>query len=154
MTTPESSEQHSAQRAVVCDTNVLVSAVLFPQSVPGQAFSHACHTGRLLITPALAAELRTVLMRPKFNRYISSDLRDEFLATYLVEAEFVVVTEHVVVCRDPKDDLVLEAAINGHATYIISGDEDLLVLTPFRDIPILRPAEYLVQLANAPNEQP
>jgi hypothetical protein len=152
VTTPESSEQPSVQRAVVCDTNVLVSAALFPQSVPGQALSYARHVGRLLTTPDLAMELRTVLMRPKFNRYISSDLRDEFLATYLVDAEFIVVTEHVVVCRDPKDDLVLEAAINGHAICIISGDEDLLVLTPFRDIPILRPAEYLAQLGNVPNE--
>jgi putative PIN family toxin of toxin-antitoxin system len=135
----------------VCDTNVIVSAVLFPQSIPGQAFSHARHAGRLLITPELAAELRSVLMRPKFARYVTDEMRDEFLATYLIEAEFVAVTEHVTVCRDPKDDLVLDAAINGHAACVISGDEDLLVLTPFRDIPILRPAEYLDQFGADPS---
>ncbi len=128
---------------VVCDTNVLVSAVLFPQSVPGQALSHARHTGRSLTTPELAAELRAVLVRPKFARYITDELRDEFLATYLTEATFVAVSERVKVCRDPKDNMVLDAAINGSAMCVISGDEDLLVLSPFREIPIWRPAEYL-----------
>lgn len=141
----ELNESSTQLHAIVCDTNVLVSAVLFPQSVPGQAVSHARHTGRLLTTPELAAELRDVLLRPKFARYISAELRDEFLAAYLTEAAFVVMSEHVTVCRDPKDNMVLDAAINGHATCIISGDEDLLVLSPFRDIPILRPAEYLQQ---------
>lgn len=133
---------------VVCDTNVLVSAVLFPHRIPGQAFSHARHMGRLLTTPDLATELRDVLTRPKFVRYIAAETRDEFLAAYLTEAEFVVVSEQVEVCRDPKDNRVPDAAINGRATCILSGDDDLLVLSPFRGIPILRPAEYLAQHAS------
>ena len=147
----ELDEPPSHPRAVVCDTNVLVSAVLFPYSVPGQAVSHARNMGQLLTTPELAAELQAVLMRPKFARYISDELRDEFLATYLAEAAFVVVSERVTVCRDPKDNMVLDAAINGNALCIISGDEDLLILTPFRDIPILRPAEYLNQFETSSN---
>lgn len=139
----------SHPRAVVCDTNVLVSAVLFPHSVPGQAVSHARNTGQLLTTPELAAELQAVLMRTKFARYISDELRDEFLATYLAEATFVVVSERVIVCRDPKDNMVLDAAINGNALCVISGDEDLLVLSPFRGIPIVRPAEYLEQFVES-----
>ncbi len=45
-------------------------------------------------------------------------------------------------CRDPKDDKFLELAANGRADVIISGDADLLVLNPFRDIPILAPAAF------------
>jgi len=107
--------------------------------------SHARHTGQLLTTPELAAELQAVLMRPKFARYISDELRDEFLATYLAEATFVMVSERVTACRDPKDNMVLDAAINGGALCVISGDDDLLVLSPFRDIPIMRPVDYLEQ---------
>ena len=95
-------DEPSVQRtAVVCDTNVLVSAVLFPRSVPGQAVSHARRTGRLLTTPELATELQAVLMRPKFDRYITANLRDEFIAGYLTEAEFVVLTLHT--GRGPMD---------------------------------------------------
>jgi predicted nucleic acid-binding protein len=46
-------------------------------------------------------------------------------------------------CRDPHDDLFLEAAVNGRADVIVSGDGDLLGLNPFRGIAILTPAGYL-----------
>lgn len=128
---------------IVFDTNVLVSAALFPRSVPGQALRRAREIGMLLTTRDLVAELRDVLARGKFDRYVSAAMRDEFLIAYISEAAFVVVAEHLSVCRDPKDDLVLEAAINGHAACIVSGDDDLLVLHPFRDISILRPAEFI-----------
>lgn len=128
---------------VVLDTNVLVSAALFPRSIPGQALRRAREIGTLLTTRDLVTELRNVLARNKFDRYVSAELRDEFLVAYISEAEFVVVAERVSVCRDPKDDLILEAAINGHAACIVSGDDDLLVLHPFRGIPILRPAEFI-----------
>jgi predicted nucleic acid-binding protein len=55
----------------------------------------------------------------------------------------VEITLRVSECRDPKDDKFLELAINGEATVIISGDKDLLVLNPFRTIPILSPREFL-----------
>jgi predicted nucleic acid-binding protein len=96
VTTPESIDNIPSQGLrVVCDTNVLVSAVMFPQSVPGRAFTHARHAGKLLTTPELASELRDVLLRPKMSRYITGDLRDEFLAAYLAMAEFVVTTEQI-----------------------------------------------------------
>jgi uncharacterized protein len=135
--------QNLAGFRVVCDTNVIVSAALFPSSVPGQALRHARASGRVLTSPVLAAELHEVLSRPKFARYVSTELRDEFLAAFFTQAEFVNVIEHVAVARDPDDSHVLDAAINGSATCVLTGDDDLLSLSPFRGIPILRPAEYL-----------
>ena len=52
----------------------------------------------------------------------------------------------ITACRDPKDNRFLEAALAGQADCIVSGDADLLVLNPFEDIPILRPAEFLARL--------
>ena len=46
-------------------------------------------------------------------------------------------------CRDPKDNQFLELAVNGQADFIVTGDEDLLVLHPFRAIPILTPRDFL-----------
>lgn len=53
------------------------------------------------------------------------------------------ITHAVRACRDPKDDKFLELAVNGRADLIVTGDRDLLDLNPFRDIPIIAPAEYL-----------
>jgi uncharacterized protein len=130
---------------VVFDTKVLMSAILFPHSIPGRTLARARDLGVLLTTHELVTELRDVLARPKIDRYVTRALRDEFLAAYIIEAEFVPVAEHVAVCRDPKDDHVLDAAINGQATCVISGDDDLLVLAPFRGIPILKPADFLAR---------
>lgn len=55
----------------------------------------------------------------------------------------VKIEENIRICRDPKDDKFLEVAVNGTATYIISGDNDLLVLHPFRAIPIVTPRTFL-----------
>jgi predicted nucleic acid-binding protein len=46
-------------------------------------------------------------------------------------------------CRDPKDNKFLELAVEAGAACIITGDKDLLVLNPFRNIPIFTPAEFL-----------
>jgi predicted nucleic acid-binding protein len=51
------------------------------------------------------------------------------------------------VCRDPKDDKFLEAALTSQADCLVTGDADLLVLDPFEGIPILRPAEFLARLS-------
>jgi len=48
-----------------------------------------------------------------------------------------------VACRDPKDNKFLELAVAGEATHIVTGDSDLLVLNPFRDIAVLTPSEFL-----------
>ena len=83
------------------------------------------------------------MYRPRFNRYISYVQRNEFLKLLLRRSELVEITESVRACRDPKDDKILELAINGNADYVITGDEDLLALNPFQGIPIIRPAEFL-----------
>ena len=49
-------------------------------------------------------------------------------------------THQVTVCRDPHDDMFLEVALSGGADFVISKDDDLLVLSPFEGIPIITPA--------------
>jgi uncharacterized protein len=128
---------------VVMDTNVVVSAVLLPQSMPRQAFDRALQHGTLLMSPATVTELNDVLRRPRFDPYVHEDERLEFLAVLVRDAEVVEVTEVVTDYRDPKDNKFLELALDGKATHIVSGDEDLLVLHPFRGIPILTPRGFI-----------
>ncbi len=127
----------------VFDTNVLVSAVLFERSVPRQAFDHALVRGRVLLSVETLAELASVLARPKFDRYLHAEERERFLVALVREAVLVEVHEEIHACRDPRDDKFLEVAVSGGADRIISGDDDLLILSPFRGIPILPPADFL-----------
>ena len=61
---------------IVVDTNVLVSSALFPASTPGKVFDHAVLTDTLLLSESTFEELRTVLSRPKFTRYLEGARRD------------------------------------------------------------------------------
>ena len=130
---------------LVFDTNVVISAALFADSVPGRAFRHALHVGEIVLSFAVLAELGEVLSRPKFARYITGEESQEFLAALVNQATFVDITEQIAICRDPKDDKFLELAVSGDAAIIVSGDSDLRALNPFRDILILTPSEFLAQ---------
>ena len=130
----------------VFDTGVVVSGLLIPRSKPRRAFDAARRLGRLLVSEAILSELDDVLRRKKLAAYVSDGQRLEFLAAYLREAEDVAVTIRLRECRDPKDDRFLELAVDGNATHILSGDQDLLAMHPFRGVAILSPAAFLDSL--------
>jgi uncharacterized protein len=127
------------------DTNVIISAVLSPRSVPRQAFDLAFIQGIVLISESTIAELNDVLHRPRFERYISEAERSQFLAKYIREAVVVEATEAITDCRDSKDNKFLDLAVSGNAKCIISGDADLLVLHPFRSISVVTPQSFISQ---------
>lgn len=130
---------------IVVDTNVLVSSALFPASTPGRAFDHAVLTDTLLLSESTFEELRAVLNRPKFTRYLDGAQRGRFLTRLRASGSFVIIRQTVQICRDPKDDKFLDVAINGGAVLIVSGDADLLVLHPFEGVEIMTPADYLAR---------
>jgi hypothetical protein len=127
----------------IFDTNVLISAALIRDSKPAEALRKARATGEILMSVPSAAELNEVLGREKFERYIAREDRERFLAAIVRTAILADVTEQIAVCRDPKDDKFLELAVSCHATCIVSGDDDLLALDPFRGIRILSVEHFL-----------
>ena len=68
----------------------------------------------------------------------------------LRDATLVEIVELVRACRDAKDDKFLELAVNGGAHCLVSGDQDLLVLHPFRGVSILTPAQFVELLLSQP----
>ena len=129
---------------IVLDTNALVSRLLIPDSIPGQAVRKAADEGDILMSESTLFELADVLGREKFHAYVSIQDREEFLRMLGRIVEMVTILHAVHDCRDVKDNQILEVAVNGQAQIIVTGDEDLLVLNPFRGISILRPADYLI----------
>ena len=128
---------------VVIDTIVLISGLLSTTSTPAKAVERAVTTAQLVATNATLREVMTKLLSPKFDRYVSRERRDALLLRLAPLIEIVEVVQVVQACRDPRDDKFLEAAVNGRAEVLVSGDKDLLELHPFRGIAILTPASYL-----------
>jgi putative PIN family toxin of toxin-antitoxin system len=127
----------------VIDTNTLISSILIAASVPNLALKAIRYSGEILISTETLAELQTVMNRKKFDKYVTKEIRSEFISQIIQESELIEIKEPIIACRDPKDDKFLELAVNGKADYLITGDRDLLVLHPFRDIRIITPAEFL-----------
>ncbi len=127
----------------VLDTNVIISALLFKDSTPRQVLDKGRKSGIILMSEEIWTEIEEVLERPKFNKYITSTEKQLFLMELANTVNFIKIKEKIIVCRDEKDNKFLELAINGKATIIISGDQDLLVLNPFQNIPILTVKQFL-----------
>ena len=129
---------------IVVDTNVVVSGLLFPSSTLSQALRKA-QTWDMLASEATKLEIIEVLSRPKFDRYIELHIRRQLAAEYIHACETIAVHSTIQACRDAKDNKFLELAVDGRADLILTGDQDLLPLSPFRGIPILTPMEYLAE---------
>jgi putative PIN family toxin of toxin-antitoxin system len=127
----------------VFDTNVLVSALLLPDSKPRHALGAAVREGKILLSFPVLAELYEVLSRKRFRRYVDEEDIRSFLASLTREAQWVDVEAEIKACRDPKDDKFLELAVSGRATHLVTGDSDLLALSPFQGIEILPPHRFL-----------
>jgi putative PIN family toxin of toxin-antitoxin system len=128
---------------------VFVSALIRKQGTTGDVLG-ALRDGRFtaIYTTDIVVEIIDVLGRAKFRMKYHNEPDDITILVNLIRlrGELVTPTQKVTACRDPKDDKLLEAALAAKADCIVSGDADLLVLNPFEDIPVLRPAEFLARL--------
>ena len=131
------------RQGIVIDTNVFVSRLLLPESLPAKAVRKARREGRLLVSEATMDELADVLARPRLDRYVSLKDRKQYLREVGRIVKLIPIIQIVRECRDPRDDKFLEVTLNGRADVIITGDADLLALRPWREIEILTPGGYL-----------
>ena len=128
---------------LVFDTNIIISALLFEGSKPSKAFNIGIEQEVILFSSSTLTELEEVLWRNKFDPYILHEDRKQFLSSFILHATPVEPDQTITECRDSKDDKFLELAVCGKADFIISGDEDLLILNPFRNIRILTPSRFI-----------
>ncbi len=131
---------------IVIDASTLVSAAFRRDGVPARAVRAALQSNRLAVSETTMAELFDVLARPRLARFLDPELRDELLGQLDALAIFFSPTEAVTECRDAKDDKYLELALAAGAEIIVSSDDDLLVLHPWRGLRVLRPADYLAEV--------
>ena len=135
---------------VVLDTNVLLSALLFPAG--SLSWLRDAWKSDLVVPLAsrvTIAELLRVLHYPKFR--LNAGDREDLLADYLPWVESVVVSSPPAVphCRDPKDRPFLELALVGRADALVTGNGDLQELASRFAVPILAPAVVRASLVPA-----
>jgi len=142
---------------VVFDTSSLVGAALRIGSTPHQALLNALDFAELCVSAESLAEIEEVINRSKFDRYLNRDERHEFVANLRRRASMFVIQNAVTMavdppCRDPKDNQFLALAQVAEADLLVSSDEDLLILHPWRGIPIITPAEFLARFSKSSAE--
>lgn len=128
----------------VLDTNVWISGIFFRRGLPAQIL-RAWRDERFQVaaTREILAELTEQLHRKEVQFAAPSGLADEWMVyirtyTHLFPASGTVVG----VCRDPKDDKFLDAAISATAPFLVTGDKDLLTLAHFQNIQIVTPRQF------------
>jgi len=129
---------------VVLDTNIFISAILGGRL--GVIIDYwKVGKFKLIVTDTIAQEYLEVINRPKFKIPQAEIIA---VSDYLLQlAEFVTSEEEIhIIVADPTDDKFLEAAAAGQVNFIVSGDNHLLELKSFREIPIIAAKEFVVWL--------
>jgi len=91
----------------------------------------------------LITELIEVAKRPKFRRFFSATDIEDLLIVLYKHATFVTTKTEIAVCRDPKDNFLLAMAYDAKADFLLTGDQDLLILGNFHNTTILTISDFL-----------
>ena len=133
----------SADFLFIFDTNTLISGALIRNSVPSLALQKAVQLGLHCFSKTTLRELNEVLKRKKFEKYLSPGQRLEFLERILGVSRFFTPQRHFELCRDKKDNQFLDLAFCSKASFLITGDSDLLDIGTFDVTEIVNPGNFL-----------
>ena len=125
----------------VFDTNVLIAAFLTEGLCSGLLIRARKQAFNLVLCDDIIQEFEGILMK-KF-KLTSIDISE--ISTIVSEAASEIL--HKLgpipnICRDPNDDMIIACAIDAAADYIVTGDEDLLILKRYKDIVIINPRNF------------
>jgi len=131
---------------LVLDTNTLISAFFWEGNEAELLSKIEQDKARLYITGDILSEIEQVIKRSKFNDVMGkANLTPDQIIQKIVSFSHLVIAPqlNIKVCRDEKDNKLLECAQSAKASYLVSGDDDLLSLKEYEKIPIIRASEML-----------
>lgn len=128
---------------VVIDSNLFISS-LFGKVTSKLIQDIVLKKFELVSSQKQIEEICGVLKRPRFQNKISEKQIKEIEQIIISHGLIVATPGLLFACRDPKDNFILEMAVNGNANMIITGDEDLLILNPYNGIEIIKYAEFKI----------
>ena len=131
----------------VLDANVFLSAAIHPGGPPGRIIERflRAESFTLVLSEAIVAEVLRALEYPKVRRYIRREIDPAlWFEDLVVLAELVPGTSQLAgVSKDPDDDKYLAAAVEGRASFVVTGDPHLLVVGQYEGIRIVTPRTFL-----------
>ena len=116
---------------MVIDTNVWLSGLLRKTDHPAHLTRLVVRTGQPIFSADTFSELKERLWRPKFDRYVTLEQRNDFLCDLESVALWVDVPSSIAemrLCRDATDDKFIHAAVAAKSSWLLTGHQDLLVL--------------------------
>ena len=133
---------------VVIDTSVLLENLISSTGTAARCVRAVFDQEiDLIFSVETFAELSSVVMRPKFERYVGTETRKSFVDLFLRD-RFVQILNEPMGCRDPNDDKFLETAVKGRADVLVTRDRDLLDIMEFKGIPICLPQDAMKLIEN------
>ena len=103
-------------------------------------------TIQLVISEEIVEEIILVTQRPKLQKYFTPNKVDELVRFLRTIGLFVNITSEVLFCRNPKDNYLLALAKDSDANFLVTGDQDLLVIAKFENTEIVTYQEFLLKL--------
>ena len=128
---------------LILDTNVIVSGVLFKGEAIRSLLIYALNEYQLVFSQTSWDELASVFQRDAFEKIMPLGARLRVLAELASRVEIVHSASIITDCRDPKDNKFLALAMDANAIAIVTGDDDLKVLHPYKGIAIQFPADFM-----------
>ncbi len=133
----------------VVDTNILIRALIKPDGTVGPVLRRLNAGNYILVySEPLLKELLAKLLLPRIRDkyHINDEAVEALLAVMALRGQLVVPDRAIRICRDPNDDMLIEAALAGTARYVVTGDKDLLVLKSFETVRFVTPRIFLQHL--------
>lgn len=133
--------QKSRRIRVIIDTNLFISW-LIGKKLQGLKESLTDFHVELIFAEQNIQELRVVSQRPKFRKYFKADDLDDLIDLIRVLGKVIQIDNVSEICRDPKDDFLLELARISKSDYLVTGDIDLLEIGTYKETKIITVREF------------
>ena len=101
---------------------------------------------KLVFSEELFSEFISIAERPKFKKYFSNCDVDKLIQTIDKYGILIKVTSEIKLCRDIKDNFLLNLAADSNADFLVTGDKDLLEIKIFKKTKILTIRELIDEL--------
>jgi putative PIN family toxin of toxin-antitoxin system len=136
----------------VLDANVYVSAVIRPEGPPGQILERFLRDAvfDMVLSPALIEEILSALPYPKLRKQVRAEIDATAWFEAIVVLADLIPGEYTLVgvSDDPDDDKYIAAAVEGRATFVVTGVPDLLEVKEHAGVRIVTPRQFLDSLAD------
>jgi uncharacterized protein len=126
---------------VIIDTNLFIS-FLIGKKLQGLKEKVVDFRFELIFAEQSIQELMMVSQRQKFNKYFKAEDLDNLVDLIKTIGRIINITHVPAICRDPKDDYLLELARKSKADYLVTGDIDLLEIENYKGTRIITVKEF------------